>query len=48
MKKLILFISVAFALTSCNEDDNFVLQENNISSIQIQSSLFQQIKMKSQ
>ena len=38
MKKLILFISVAFALTSCNEDDNFVLQENNISSIQIQSS----------
>src|SRR5690606_9868557 len=38
MKKLILFISIAFTLISCNEDDQFVYQENNISTLQIESS----------
>lgn len=38
MKKLILFISTAFALTSCTEDNDFEYQENSISSLQIKSS----------
>lgn len=38
MKKLILLTSIAFALTSCSEDNQFEYDENNISSLQTQSS----------
>lgn len=38
MKKLILFVSTAFMLISCNEDEQFVRNEDGISALQIESS----------